>query len=106
MKEQSIHRSCGSSSGNGSLQSGGHRKTTARQNTIRSQRAVENSSRERDGELGADRRDHRTAVETGRVGVEMIHYLRALAASLRGLFRDRSADRDFDDEIEAHLRLL
>src|SRR5262249_39435273 len=36
----------------------------------------------------------------------MIHYLRALAARLRGLFGDRSADRELDDEIEAHLRLL
>src|SRR5262245_39709885 len=36
----------------------------------------------------------------------MIHYLRALAARLRGLFGDRSADRELDDEIEAHMRLL
>jgi putative ABC transport system permease protein len=36
----------------------------------------------------------------------MIHHLRALAARLRGLFGDRGADREFDDEIEAHLRLL
>ena len=36
----------------------------------------------------------------------MIHYLRALAARLRGLFGDRRADREFDDEIETHLRLL
>jgi hypothetical protein len=36
----------------------------------------------------------------------MIHYLRALAARLRGLFGDRRADRELDDEIEMHLRLL
>jgi predicted permease len=36
----------------------------------------------------------------------MIHYLRVLAARLRGLFGDRGADRELDDEIEAHLRLL
>jgi predicted permease len=36
----------------------------------------------------------------------MIHYLRALAARLRGLFGDRRADRELDDEIETHLRLL
>src|SRR5262245_57865068 len=36
----------------------------------------------------------------------MIHYLRVLAARLRGLFGDRRADREFDDEIETHLRLL
>src|SRR5262245_4831196 len=36
----------------------------------------------------------------------MTHYLRALAARLRGLFRDRIAERELDDEIEAHLRLL
>jgi predicted permease len=36
----------------------------------------------------------------------MIHYLRALAAKLRGLFGDRRAERELDDEIEAHLRLL
>ena len=36
----------------------------------------------------------------------MIHYLRALAARLRGLFGGRRADRDLDDEIETHLRLL
>ena len=36
----------------------------------------------------------------------MTHYLRALAARLRALFGDRSAELDLDDEIEAHLRLL
>ena len=36
----------------------------------------------------------------------MIHYLRALAARLRGLFGDRRADQELDDEIETHLRLL
>jgi hypothetical protein len=36
----------------------------------------------------------------------MIHYLRALMARLRGLIGDRGAEREFDDEIEAHLRLL
>jgi len=36
----------------------------------------------------------------------MIHHLRALAAKLRGFFGDRGADRELDEEIEAHLRLL
>ncbi len=36
----------------------------------------------------------------------MIHYMRALAAKLRGVFGDRGADQELDDEIEAHLRLL
>jgi putative ABC transport system permease protein len=36
----------------------------------------------------------------------MTHYLRALAARLRGLFGNRRTDREFDDEIETHLRLL
>ena len=36
----------------------------------------------------------------------MNHYLRALAARLRGLFGDRRADRELDDEIETHMRLL
>src|SRR5215510_2226551 len=36
----------------------------------------------------------------------MIHYLRAFAAKLRGLFGGRRADRELDDEIETHLRLL
>src|SRR5262245_44443844 len=36
----------------------------------------------------------------------MIHQLRALAARLRGLFGSRSADRELDDEMETHLRLL
>jgi putative ABC transport system permease protein len=36
----------------------------------------------------------------------MTHYLRALAARLRGLFGDRRADQELDDEIETHLRLL
>src|SRR5215510_1661986 len=36
----------------------------------------------------------------------MTHYLRALAARLRGLFGDRGADQEFDDEVETHLRLL
>src|SRR5215510_10690232 len=40
------------------------------------------------------------------LGVEVTHYLRALAARLRGLFGDRRADQEFDDEIETHLRLL
>jgi putative ABC transport system permease protein len=44
--------------------------------------------------------------KTKRQEVEMIHYLRALAARLRGLFGGRRADRDLDDEIETHLRLL
>ena len=36
----------------------------------------------------------------------MTHYLRAIMARLRGLFGDRRANREFDDEIETHLRLL
>src|SRR5262249_21193873 len=36
----------------------------------------------------------------------MIHYLRALAARLLGLFGGRRADQELDDEIQAHLRLL
>jgi predicted permease len=36
----------------------------------------------------------------------MTQYLRALMARLRGLFGDRNADQELDDEIEAHLRLL
>jgi predicted permease len=36
----------------------------------------------------------------------MIHYLRALAGRLRGLFGYRRADQELDDEIETHLRLL
>ncbi|HEV2666175.1 MAG TPA: permease prefix domain 1-containing protein, partial [Blastocatellia bacterium] len=36
----------------------------------------------------------------------MTHYLRALAAKLRGLFGDRRADQELDAEIETHLRLL
>jgi len=40
-------------------------------------------------ELGADRRSNRTLVEAGRLEEEMTHYLRALAARLRGLFGKR-----------------
>ncbi len=36
----------------------------------------------------------------------MIHYLRTIAARLRGLFGNRRAKQEFDDEIETHLRLL
>jgi predicted permease len=36
----------------------------------------------------------------------MTQYLRALAVRLRGLFGDRRAERELDDEIETHLRLL
>src|SRR5262245_17371636 len=36
----------------------------------------------------------------------MIHYLRILVAKLRGLFGGRKAERELDDEIEAHMRLL
>src|SRR5262245_21733062 len=36
----------------------------------------------------------------------MIHHLRALAARLRGLFGDRRAERELNEELEAHLRLL
>ena len=36
----------------------------------------------------------------------MIHYLRVLAARFRGLFGDQRADRELDDEIKMHLRLL
>src|SRR5262249_2238508 len=54
----------------------------------------------------ADRRNHQAPVESGRSGVEMAQYLRALVARLRGLFRDQRAELEFDDEIETHLRLL
>src|SRR5215831_18575201 len=64
------------------------------------------TARARDCRMGADRRGDRPPVEAGRPGVEMIHYLRAFAARLRGLFGDRGADRELDDEIETHLRLL
>jgi putative ABC transport system permease protein len=40
------------------------------------------------------------------IGVEVIHYLRALAARLQGLFGSRKVDQELDDEIETHLRLL
>src|SRR5262249_3531636 len=53
-----------------------------------------------------DRRRDRATVEPGGSEVEMIHYLRALAARFRGLFGARRADQELDDEIEAHLRLL
>ncbi|HEX5083018.1 MAG TPA: ABC transporter permease [Blastocatellia bacterium] len=36
----------------------------------------------------------------------MIHYFRALAARLRGLFGKRGAQSELDEEIELHLRLL
>jgi putative ABC transport system permease protein len=36
----------------------------------------------------------------------MIDYFRALVARLRGVFSDRRADQELDDEIETHLRLL
>src|SRR5262245_18862257 len=36
----------------------------------------------------------------------MIHQLRALASRVRSLFGGRKADRELDDEIETHLRLL
>jgi putative ABC transport system permease protein len=36
----------------------------------------------------------------------MTNYLCALIARLRGLFGDRKADREFDDDIQAHLELL
>jgi predicted permease len=36
----------------------------------------------------------------------MIDYFRAVVARLLGLFRDRRADQELDDEIETHLRLL
>src|SRR5215510_11945566 len=64
------------------------------------------TARARDGELGADRRGDRAPVEAGRLGGEMAHYLRSLAARFRGLFGDRRAELELDEEIEAHLRLL
>jgi putative ABC transport system permease protein len=36
----------------------------------------------------------------------MIDYFRTVVARLRGLFRDRNADQELDDDIETHLRLL
>src|SRR5215470_13158954 len=36
----------------------------------------------------------------------MTHYLRVMAAKLRGLFGGRRANQELDDEIETHLRLL
>jgi predicted permease len=56
--------------------------------------------------LGADRRGDWSLVESGRLGVEIIDYFRAIVARLRGLFGDRGADRELDEEIETHLRLL
>ena len=100
-----IPRSGGSSRGDGSLQSGKHRKTIARRSTIRSKERPK-TARERNQELGEDIRGDRAPVETGGPGVMMIHYLRALAARLRGLFGDRRANQELDDEIEMHLRLL
>jgi len=38
--------------------------------------------------------------------VSALWYLRTLAARLRGLFGNRRAERELDDEIETHLRLL
>jgi hypothetical protein len=35
----------------------------------------------------------------------MVQQLRVLAARLRGLFGDRRAERELEDEIETHLRL-
>jgi hypothetical protein len=46
MKEQSIPRSCGPSSVDGSLQIGGRRKTIAMRDTTRSPETAENSARE------------------------------------------------------------
>src|SRR5262245_38909033 len=57
-------------------------------------------------ELGSDRRGDRAPFEAGRLRGEMTHYLRTLWAKLRGLFGDRKADQELDDEIETHLRLL
>jgi putative ABC transport system permease protein len=64
------------------------------------------TTRARDGELGADLRGHRAPVEAGGPVVRMIDYLRALAARLRELFGDRKADRELNDEVETHMRLL
>src|SRR5215510_6169389 len=104
MKERSISRSCGSSSGNGSLQSGDIGKQSQGQILFDDKKRPK-TARARDGELGANRLN-RAPVEAGGPEVRMIHNLRALAAKLRGLFGDRRADQDLDGEIETHLRLL
>jgi putative ABC transport system permease protein len=44
--------------------------------------------------------------DIGKPGVNMIHYLRALTAKLRGLFGDHRADEELDSEIEVHIRML
>jgi hypothetical protein len=44
--------------------------------------------------------------EPGRLAAVMIQYLRALAARFRRSLGDRRAERELDDEIELHLRLL
>src|SRR5262249_18973596 len=105
MKERSTPRSCASNSRDGSLQTGGVGKQPQGEILFDHQERSE-TARARDGELGADRGSNRTPVEAGGPVVKMIHYLRALGARLRGLFGDRRADREFDDEIETHLRLL
>src|SRR5215510_3650386 len=104
MKERSISRSCGSSSGNGSLQSGDIGKQSQGQILFDDKKRPK-TARARDGELGANRLN-RAPVEAGGPEVRMIHNLRALAAKLRGLFGDRRADQDLDGEIETHSRLL
>src|SRR5262245_11236730 len=106
MRERSIPRSCGSSrrkwiaSGWGISENNRKAKYYSITKSGRKQLARETA------ELGADRRRDRAPVEAGGPGEEMTHYLRALAAKLRGLLGDRRAERELDEEIETHLRLL
>src|SRR5215510_12066009 len=65
------------------------------------------TARARDRRIGSESPGRRSPVEAGKPGVEiMIHFLRALMVRLRGLFGDRRADLELDNEIETHLRLL
>src|SRR5262249_59398320 len=106
MKGRFIPRSYGWGGGGGSPQTHGTAENERKAKYYSITKSGRKQLARETPELGADHPGDRGPVEVGRSGIAMIHYFRALAARLQALFGDRRADRELDDEIETHLRLL
>src|SRR5580692_77834 len=60
----------------------------------------------RDGELGADLRRDRPCFAFGGAETAMTSWIFRLASRARGLFGQKKADSEFDQETQTHLQLL
>src|SRR6202034_573896 len=60
----------------------------------------------RNRKLGTDLRGHWARFAPGRTETIMISWILRIFSKVSGLFRQREANREFSDEIDAHLDLL